>query len=415
MSQESKTLPLDELPIKSPGGRSLLLDGTRVLDLTSSLAGPYATMLLADFGAEVIKVERPGIGDDARQWWPPAYAGESLWYLSVNRNKRSVTLDYSTPEGRELLNQMVERCDVLVTNQLPVVMQKLGVDYESVRAIQPDIVYVSLTGFGIGGKRQNEPCYDLTAEGYSGVMDLTGESANDPQKIGTPAADLLAGTDAALGCLAALMDRMRSGRGHLVEVSLVESMTRFLTPRIVSYLGSGDVPRRSGAKDSVIAIYQVFATADEPMTLALSNDGIWRRFCASIGRSDLAADPTLATNKGRVVRRAELVQMIQQTLLRRTRSDWLDLLRRHDVPAGPINRVDEVVRDKELLARSLFYAMENDGAPIPQVGLGIRFDGMSAGYDCPPPQLGADTYNVLAELVGLQDHEIQSLKKSGVI
>jgi crotonobetainyl-CoA:carnitine CoA-transferase CaiB-like acyl-CoA transferase len=407
--------PLEQLPRAAPGKGLRLLGGIRVLDLTTSLAGPYATMLLGDFGAEVIKVERPRSGDDSRHWTPPSYAGHALWYLSVNRNKRSVTLDFSVPDGLALLHRLVKRCDVLITNQLPGVLSKLRIDFDAARALRPDIVYVSLTGFGLQGGRQNDPCYDLIAEGYSGVMDLTGELSGDPQKVGTPAADLLAGADAALGCLAALMDRAKTNRGHLVEVSLVESMTRFLAPRIVSYLGSGEVPRRSGAKDSVIAVYQVFYTADEPMTLGLPNDGIWRRFCDAIARPDLAADASLATNEGRVRRRNELVGEIQRVLAQKPRAHWLALFRAQKVPAGPINRIDEIVRDHELLQRGLFYAMENGTTPIPQVGLGIRFDGEAPGYERPPPALGADTFTVLRELAGLQSDEFETYRESGII
>jgi crotonobetainyl-CoA:carnitine CoA-transferase CaiB-like acyl-CoA transferase len=304
---------------------------------------------------------------------------------------------------------------VLVTNQLPSVLAKLHIGYEEVKAIRPDIVYVSLTGFGLGGARQNDPCYDLIAEGYSGVMDLTGELQGDPQKVGTPAADLLSGSDAALGCLAALADRTRTGRGHFVEVSLVESMTRFLTPRIVSYLGGGDVPRRSGAKDSVIAIYQVFATADEPLTLSVPNDAIWRRLCTVLQRPDLAQDAGLATNAGRIARRQELVGTIAALLAEKPRAHWLSVFGEHKVPAGPINRVDQVVQDQELLDRGFFYAMDDGGQPIPQVGLGIRFDGHAAGYDTRPPALGADTAAVLAELAGVQAGDLETYKQSGVI
>ena len=415
MKDASKALPLDSLPVKGPGGRSDLLEGIRVLDLTTSVAGPYGTMLLADFGADVIKVERPGIGDDSRHWLPPAYAGHALWYLSVNRNKRSVTLDFSKEAGYELLCRLIHQCDVLVTNQLPLVLEKLRINYDAIKAIREDIIYVSLTGFGLDGDRKNDPCYDLIAEGYSGVMDLTGELSNDPQKVGTPAADLLAGSDVALGCLAALMDRARTGRGHFVEVSLVESMTRFLTPRIVSYLGSGELPRRSGAKDSVVAVYQVFSTADEPMTLALSNDAIWRRFCVAVERPDLAADMSLGTNAGRVARRSEIVEQIQELLSRKPRAHWLDLFRAHKVPAGPINRVDEVVSDQQLLSRGLFYAMDNNNEPIPQVGLGIRVDGEVPGFDRVPPSLGADSLAVFEELAGLTPADIDSFRKLGVI
>ncbi|WP_284504014.1 CoA transferase [Caballeronia sp. GAWG2-1] len=412
---ETTVSPSQSLPRVAPGGRLELLKGIRVLDLTTSIAGPYGTMLLGDFGAEIIKVERPKYGDDSRQWSPPSLAGQALWFLSVNRNKKSVTIDFSTAKGLDILHSIVKECDVIVTNQLPSVLTKLKIRYEDIRAVRPDIVYVSLTGFGIGGGRQNDPCYDLIAEGFSGVMDLTGELDSDPQKVGTPAADLLSGTDAAMACLAALMDRTRTGNGHFVEVSLVESMTRFLTPRVVSYLGSGEVPRRSGAKDSVIAIYQVFATADEPITLALPNDAIWLRFCSLIGRGDLAQDQTLATNAGRVLRRRELVEQIQHHLVQHPRSYWLAMCREHKVPAGPINRVDQVVQDEELLARQLFYTMEHQESPIPQVGLGIRFNKKVAGYDRAPPKLGEDTISVLKGIVGASQQEIDAYKNAGVI
>lgn len=408
-------IPTEALPRLAAGSRLKLLDGFRVVDLTTSIAGPYATMLLGDLGAEIIKVERPGSGDDARQWQPPSYAGQGLWYLSVNRNKKSVTLDFSKPEGRDILHGLIKRCDAIVTNQLPRVQLKLGIDVATVRSLRPDIVYVSITGFGLSGPRAERPCYDLIAEGHSGVMDLTGEIDYGPQKVGTPAADLLSGADAAMGCLAALLDRTRTGKGHVVEVSLVESMTRFMTPRIVSYLGSGELPRRSGARDSVISIYQTFQTADEPITLGLPNENIWRRFCEAVGRLDWAADPRFGSNAARVAVRAELAAAIQDILLTRPRQHWLDLFTAVQVPAGPINRIDQVTADQHLLDRGLFYAIPQGEAAIPQVGLGIRFDDQAAGYDLPPPALGQDTEAVLAELMGLGGDRIQALRKAGVI
>ncbi|MGE3712000.1 MAG: CaiB/BaiF CoA transferase family protein [Hyphomicrobiaceae bacterium] len=409
------TIPSERLPRRGPGGRLSLLAGVRVLDLTTSLAGPYATLLLADLGADVIKIERPGIGDDSRGWRPPELAGKALWFSSVNRNKRSLTLDYSKDEGRSVLFDLVRRCDVLLTNQLPNVQAKLGVSYDVLKAIKPDLVFVSLTGFGIDGVRADRPCYDLIAEGYSGVMDLTGEANSDPQKVGTPAADLLGGADAALGCLAALFDRAATGKGHLVDVALVDSMTRFMTPRLVSFLGGGDLPRRTGAKDSVIAIYQVFHTADEPITLGLANDNIWARFCRAVERTDLLEDRGLSDNAGRVRERSRLVAEITALLRRESRQHWLDLFAREGVPAGPINRLDEVASDPELHRRGLFYAMDDCGAPLPQVGLGIRFDGADAGYDHLPPDLGQHTEEILINMLGYPPGRVADLRGKGLI
>lgn len=409
-------IPAETLPRKAPRTGPRLLSGIRVLDLTTSIAGPYATMLLGDLGAEIVKIERPKTGDDSRQWQPPAYAGHALWFLSVNRNKKSVTLDYSKPAGLEILNDMIRRSDVIVTNQLDRVQRKLGIDWPSVRSIKPTLIYVSITGFGLTGARSQMPCYDLIAEGYSGVMDLTGDPDSGPQKVGTPAADLLAGADAAMACLAALVERAARGEGHLVEVSLVESMTRFMTPRLMTYLGTGEVPRRSGARDSVIAIYQVFETADEPITLGLPNDNIWRRFCTAIGRPEMEIDPRYKDNAARVKVRADLVALIQETLLKQPRAYWLDLFAREYIPAGPINRIDQVASDPELIARGMFYSMAAGGAQaVPQVGLGIRIDGCDVGFDSPPPALGEHTDETLTTLLGLEPQRIAQLKEQGVI
>lgn len=409
------TVPSGSLPLREPGNRLRLLAGVRVLDLTSSLAGPYATLLLADLGAEVLKIERPGVGDDSRHWLPPELAGMSLWFASVNRNKSSMTLDYSRPEGYEVLLDLVRKCDVVITNQLPRVQEKLKVSYRHLSAEKPDIVMVSLTGFGVEGERADMPCYDLIAEGYSGVMDLTGETDGPPQKVGTPAADLLSGMDAALGCLAALFDRAATGSGHFVDVALVDSMTRFMSPRLVSYLGSGQLARRSGGTDSVIAIYQVFPTADEPITLALANDNVWKRFCTAVDRRDLLEDSRLRSNAERVLQRSRLVNEIADILVQKDRAYWLDLFSREAVPAGPINRLDQISADPHLLNRGLFYAINRAGARLPQVNLGIRFDGRAAGFDLPPPELGAQTGEVLEGLLGYSRERLTQLKERQLI
>ncbi len=409
----SETLP-DALPAAA-GGPLRLLAGIRVVDVTTSLAGPYATLLLADMGAEIVKIERPGIGDDSRHWSPPELGGKALWYCSINRNKRSVALDYSTPAGREVLFDLIRTSDVFITNQLPKVQKKLGIDWESVKAAKPDIVFVSLTGFGLEGARSNDPCYDLIAEGYSGVMDLTGAADSGPQKVGTPAADLLAGADAALGCVAALFERRVSGAGHLVDIALVDSMVRFMTPKLVSYMGSGTVPRRTGGTDSVIAVYQVFETADEPMTLGLANNNTWQRFCKTVGLQGLLDEPALKDNSGRVASRARLVAEIAPIMRTRTRAAWLELFNREKVPAGPINSLDQVVADTEMRNRGLFYAVDDAGIALPQVGLGITVDGEVAGCAIVPQRLGQDTDRVLAEILKYDEKRIASLKQEQLI
>jgi len=413
---EACTTPAARLPTLPTGAGFALLQGVRVLDLTTSIAGPYATMLLGDYGAEVIKVERPGVGDDARHWGPPFLDGESLWFLAVNRNKQSLALDYGRPEGHALLLELVGRADVVVLNQVPRLQAKLRTDYQTLKAARADLIHVSLTGFGLTGARADRPCYDLIAEGLSGVMDLTGEPESEPQKVGTPAADLLAGMDAALATVAALLDRQRTGRGHRIDVSLVESMTRFMTPRLVAYLGSGELPRRSGAKDSVLAIYQVFQTADEPLTLGIGNDAIWQRFCRALGQPAMAEDERFTTNAGRRAARAELVARIQAILVTCGRDHWLASFDQHGVPAGPIHRLDEVAADSDLLERGLFYSMAGpDGRQIPQVNTGVRIDGAANAPRHPSPALASHGPEVLRSVLGKSDEEIARLRAAGIV
>ena len=407
-------LPLDTLP--TPAAPSIqLLAGVTVIDLTTSIAGPYAAMLLGDMGARVIKVERPGKGDDCRAWGPPWLDRESLWFMSVNRNKESVTLDYTGEAGRKVLHDMLRKADVVIVNLVERVQKKLGIDYAALKAVKPDLVCVSLTGFGLTGARKDFPCYDLIAEGYSGVMDLTGEADSPPQKVGTPAADLISGMDAAMATLAALFDRAKTGQGHHIDIAMVDSMTRFMAPRIVPYLGSGEVPQRTGARDSVIAVYQAFDTQDKPLTLGLGNDAIWQRFWQAVGQPEQGADPRYASNADRRAARAEIVAGIQRILKTRPRDEWLRVFMQAKVPAGPVNSVDDLARDPELIARGLLYTADSGGRRVPQVGLGIGVDGSNATYRLPPPKLGEHTAAVLRDWLGYDVQAVASLRLQKLI
>lgn len=391
-------LPVHSLPVVPCGTPFKMLSGIRVVDLTTSIAGPYATMLLSDFGADVIKIERPS-GDEARKWGPPFLNGQSMWFAAVNRNKKSVVIDVGVEKDRASLLRLIAEADVVVTNQTPSVQKKLGLDYDTLSAGRGDLIFASITGFGLTGERADLTCYDLIAEGYSGIMDVTGEAGGEAQKIGAPAADMLAGQDAAMAVLAALFDRQRTGKGHLIDISLVDSMTRFLSCRISSYLGSGDVPTRSGGRDSVIAIYQPFDTADLPMNLGLGSDLIWARFWEAVGDPDYAARPAFSTNADRQAARAEIAGDIQRILKTRPRDEWLELFARARVPAGPINRVDEVAHDPAFQNRGLVFALQaDDGGLFPQVGLGMSIDGQTCTPHSAPPSLGEHTDAVLADL-----------------
>ncbi|MHA6730233.1 CaiB/BaiF CoA transferase family protein [Devosia sp. A369] len=393
------TLPYQSLPLLQCGVSFDLLSGLRVIDITTSVAGPYATMLLSDFGAEVIKVERPD-GDDARKWGPPFLDGEALWFAAVNRNKKSVVIDLRSHEGMENLKRLIATADVFVTNQPPDVQRKLGLDYATLRAQRENLVFVSISGFGLSGPRAELTSYDLIAEGYSGVMDMTGAEDGPPQKVGAPAADMLAGQDAAMAVMASLFDRQKTGKGRKIDISLAESMTRFLTCRISSYLGSGELPRRSGGTDSVIAIYQSFATADHPINLGLGSDAIWKRFWLAIGDPDFGARSKFETNAKRREQRAEIVAHIEKILRTKPRDIWLATFADARVPAGPINRIDEVVADPGFTERGLFFALSDDtGRVVPQTGLGIHIDGRPCLPRSLPPRLGEHTEEILGRLL----------------
>ena len=391
------------------------LKDIKVLDLSTSVAGPYGCQLLADFGADVVKIEKPITGDDSRGWGPPFLDDESLWFLSVNRNKSSVVIDMTQEAGHQLLKQLVSQADVLVTNLLPKVQKKLLVDFNNLKVVNPRLIHVSLTGFGLEGERSSFACYDLIAEGYSGVMDMTGEINQDPQKIGTPAADLLAGMDLALATMAALLQREKDKVGHAIDISMVDSMTRFMTPRLVSYLGSGILPRRDGAKDSVIAIYQVFQTADEPITLGLGNDAIWKRFWQAMDEPQFISDDQYQSNAHRRLLRQELVEQIQERLIKQPKNHWLTLFQKNNIPAGPINRLDQISADPEMHNRGMFYGVNKGSSVIPQVGLGIQIDGGQSFCNKPPPTLGEDTRAVLKSWLSLSNESINELINTNII
>jgi crotonobetainyl-CoA:carnitine CoA-transferase CaiB-like acyl-CoA transferase len=387
----ARTRPLDDLPIAPTRPAFSLLEGIRVLDVTSSIAGPYGTMLLADLGADVVKVEPAGRGDDARAWGPPFLHGEALWFLAVNRNKRSIALDLSKPGNRELLVRLACAADVVITTLRGRQLAKLGIDYPALKVRRPDLIYCAITGYGLTGPNSSLPGYDLIAEGVSGIMDLTGEPETGPQKVGAPAADMLAGMDAAFAIVAALFDRERNGKGHHIDVSLVESMIRLLTPKFTSYLGSGELQRRTGGRDSVIAVYQAFDTADDPITLALGNDKIFTRFCDAIGRNDMSIDPRFTGNASRRQHRAHLVAEIQAILREQPSAHWLRIFDDADIPAGPINHLEAVVADPHLIEREMFYRYKYDGHEIPQVNTGWHLDSAANTPRRPPPRLGAHT------------------------
>ncbi|MEU3744109.1 MULTISPECIES: CaiB/BaiF CoA transferase family protein [Streptomyces] len=379
-------------PDTSPKGA---LDGIVVADFGRVLAGPYMTMLLADLGADVIKIERPGSGDDTRAWGPPFADGEATYFLGVNRNKRSIELDLTDPEDLAAARAIVDRADVLVENFRPGTMEKLGLGYEDVRAANPGLVYCSVTGFGTAeGARL--PGYDLLVQAMGGLMSVTGEPEGPGTKAGVALVDVITGLHAGLGVLAALRHRERTGEGQRVEVSLLHSLLSALTNQSAAHLGAGVVPRAMGNSHPSIAPYEVFEARDRPLVLAVGTDRQFRTLCERLGRRELGEDPRFATNTARVAHREELVEELSGTLGSRTADDWFEELTAAGVPCGPINDVAAAfdLADRLGLAPRVPEAAAGPG----QVANPIRLGATPPSYRGAPPRLGEHTDALLTTL-----------------
>ncbi|WP_369142524.1 CaiB/BaiF CoA transferase family protein [Streptomyces sp. R44] len=374
------------------------LSGIVVADFGRVLAGPYMTMLLADLGADVIKIERPGSGDDTRAWGPPFADGEATYFLGVNRNKRSVSLDLTDPGDLATARAIVDRADVLVENFRPGTMEKLGLGYEDVKAGNPGLVYCSVTGFGTAeGARL--PGYDLLVQAMGGLMSVTGEPGGQGTKAGVALVDVITGLHAGMGILAALRHRERTGEGQRVEVSLLTSLLSALTNQAAAHLAAGVVPRAMGNRHPSIAPYEVFEAQDRPLVLAVGNDRQFGALCARLGRAELAEDPRFATNTARVAHRDELVEALAGPLGTRTADGWFEELTEAGVPCGPINDLAAAfgLADRLGLAPRVPEAAAGPG----QVANPIRLDATPASYRTAPPRLGEHTDDVRSELGGV--------------
>ena len=401
----------------------LPLRSVRVLDLTRVLAGPWATQLLADLGAEVIKVERPGSGDDTRGWGPPFVDGDgkpggvSAYFLCTNRGKRSVTVDMETEDGRALVADLAAECDVMVENFKVGSLAKLGLDYASLARRNPRLIYCSITGFGQTGPHKDRTGYDLLVQAMGGLMSVTGEADGPPTKVGVATADLFTGLYASNAILAALMERQESGLGQHIDLALLDVQIATLVNQASGYLASGKVPGRHGNAHPNIVPYQSFAARDGHTVIAVGNDTQFVRFAQVLGRPDLATDPRFSVNSGRVAHRAELLAIIEPLIAARTASDILGALDRVNIPAGPINRLDQVFADPQIAARGLVVEPEAGatGKRSPVVGNPIRFSRTPIDSARPAPLLGADSDEVLRAVLGKSETEIESLRKNGVI
>jgi crotonobetainyl-CoA:carnitine CoA-transferase CaiB-like acyl-CoA transferase len=402
------------------------LSNIRVLDLTRVLAGPWCTQVLADLGAEVIKIERPGTGDDTRSWGPPwlktddgGEARDSTYFASANRGKKSVTLNIAAPEGQAIVRELAAQCDVLIENYKAGDLKRYGLDYGSLQAVNPRLIYCSITGYGQDGPYAAKPGYDFVFQGLGGLMSITGERddlpGGGPQKVGIAVADVLAGMYAAVAILAAVNHRASSGVGQHIDMSLLDCQVAMGGNQAVGYLTTGKPPRRYGNEHPSIVPYQTFATADGYIIVAAGNDGQWQRYCTAIGREDLRADPRYANMKGRVTLRADLIPELRRTMATRGTAEWLRLLEAADVPCGPINDYGQVFEDPQVRHRQLRHEMlRTDGLKVPLVASPIRMSATPVEYRQAPPVLGEHTEAILRGLLGKADEEIAALKAGSI-
>ncbi|WP_144630174.1 CaiB/BaiF CoA transferase family protein [Bordetella genomosp. 13] len=405
--------------------RSAPLTGIRVLDLTRVLAGPWCTQNLADLGAEVTKIERPGAGDDTREWGPPYLKDEhgnntteAAYYLSANRNKLSVALDIATPRGAELVRELAAQSDVLVENFKVGGLRKYGLDYDSLSKINPRLIYCSITGFGQTGPYASRPGYDFMIQGMGGLMSITGERddlpGGGPQKAGVAVADLMTGMYSTVGILAALHERARSGLGQHLDMALLDCQVAMMANQNLNFMTSGNAPRRAGNAHQNLVPYQVFAARDGHLIVAVGNDSQFRNYCRVIGLPELSADPRYATNPQRVQNRDTLVPLLAERMATGERDHWLAELEAANVPAGPINTLDQVYQDPHVLARNMRLELPHPTAgKVPIAASPLKFSGSPVQYRHAPPLLGQHTRQVLQERLGLSDADIQALAQGG--
>jgi formyl-CoA transferase len=392
------------------------LDGVRVVDLTRVLSGPYCTMQLGDLGAEVIKVERPGEGDDTRAFAPPFQGDQAAYFLSVNRNKKSITLDMKSERAKEILWRLIDVSDVLVENFRPGAMDRLGFGYAAVSARRPAMVYCSISGFGDTGIQKDRPGYDVIVQGEAGIMDITGPRDGAPYKVGVAVADLVSGLNASQGILAALLTRKATGRGQHVTISMYEAVAALLTFNASIYYATGNSPRRRGNEHPTIVPYETFEAADGWINLGVANDDLWQRFCAAAERPDLEADARFAKASDRVRNRETLVPLVRSVVKGRTRDDWLKRLDKAGVPSGAIRTVGEVCESEVLKARDMVAEMSHASAgTVKAIKSPMHLSETPLQSYAPPPRLGEHTREVLTGLLGYSGSECDELVRDKVV
>ena len=392
------------------------LEGLRVVDLTRVLSGPYCTMQLGDLGAEVIKIEQPGKGDDTRAFAPPYQGDEAAYFLSVNRNKKSITLDMKREAAKEVLWRLIESADVLVENFRPGAMDRLGFGYEAVEKRRPSLVYCSISGFGDSGPQKDRPGYDVIVQGEAGIMDITGPRDGPPHKVGTAIGDLVSGLYAAQGILAALYARNADGHGQHVTISMYEAVASLLTFNASIYFATGNTPRRRGNEHPTIVPYETFEAADGWINLGVANDELWQRFCKAAERPDLIGDPRFAKAADRVRNREALVPIVKAVVKERSREEWLERLDKAGVPSGAIRTVGEVCESELLKARGMVAEMAHASAgTVKAIKSAVHLSRTPLDGYAAPPRLGEHTREVLTGLLGYTAADVDRLARDKAI
>ena len=394
---------------------STALEGVKVLDLTQIMAGPYCTMMLADMGADVVKVEKPNGGDDTRRMGPPFIEGESAAFLGINRNKRSIVVDLRSDEGREIVMDMVRRYDILVQNFRPGSLERMGLGYEQVRELNPAMVYCTISGFGVTGPYATRGGFDLVTQGMSGLMSVTGHPDSPPTKVGVPLCDLNAGMFAAIGILTAYINCLKTGEGQHVDTSLLEGGIAYTFWESAMYFATGDVPGPKGSAHRLTAPYQAFETSDGYVNIGAANQANWERLCAAIGRYELVSDPRFVEPRDRMDNLDELIATLEQTFSQRSSGYWLDALEAAGVPAGPIYDIQQVYDDPQVRAREMIVETEHPVAGrTNNIGIPVKLSETPGRFQRPAPTLGQHTDEVLREL-GWPGKKIAALRSQGVV
>lgn len=391
------------------------LEGLVILDLTRVLAGPYASMVLADMGAEVIKIEMPVKGDDARHFGP-FIGSESAYFMSINRDKKSITLDLKKDKAKEIFKKMLETADIVMENYRPGTMEKLGLGYDVMKSINPKIIYAACSGFGSTGPYRFKPAYDIIVQGMGGLMGITGHQGGEPTRVGASMGDITAGLFTAIGILTALHAREKSGLGQMIDISMLDCQVAVLENAIARYFVSGEVPVRAGNHHPSITPFDAFPTKKGYIVIAVGNDVLWNKFCNAVKKPELIDDHRFVTNALRTKNRIHMQDVLSKIFMQKSAVQWMDILEQAGIPCGPVNRIDEVVNDPQIISRDMIVEVEHPVAgKLHMPGTPIKLSETPGKIEMPSPLLGQHTDEILVRFLGLNEEEIEQLKNDGIV